>query len=89
MNSDEFFTGIAKLIDRFGSDAVIDAAKSTETSRNKYRYVSKDRNAFRDYYQKSAATPKQYKDCWITQDYNNEKKRKYFENIKQALNRMF
>ena len=89
MHSHEFFTEITKLIDQFGSDAVIDAAKSIETSRNKYRYVSKNRNAFRNFYQDTAASPKQYKDCWITQDYRNQKKRKLFEKLVQALNKMF
>lgn len=89
MRSHEFFTEITKLIDQFGSDAVINAAKSIETSHNKYRYVSKDRNAFRDFYQKTAAPPKRYKDCWITQDYRNPKKRELFEKLVQALNKMF
>lgn len=89
MRSYKFFTEITKLIDRFGSETVINAAKSIETSRNKYRYVSKDRNAFRDFTQKTAASPKRYKDCWITQDYRNPRKRELFEKLVQALNGMF
>ena len=86
MSSDEFFTEIAKLIDKFGSDAVINAAKHIETSRNKYRYVSKDQNAFRNFTQPNAASPKRYKDCWITQDYNKGKKRDIFERLRCQLN---
>ena len=85
MCSDDFFTEITKLIDRFGSDAVISAAKCIETSRNKYRYVSRDQNAFRNFTQLTAASPKQYRDCWITQDYNNSKKRDIFEKLYNQL----
>ena len=74
MNSHEFFTEITKLIDEFGSDEVINASKHIESSRNKYSYVSRDQRAFRHTTQPNAARPKQYKDCWITQDYNNSKK---------------
>ena len=86
MSSDEFFTETKKLIDKFGSDTVISAAKHIETSRNKYRYVSKDQNAFRHFTNPNAAPPKRYMDCWITQDYGKAKKRDIFERLRYQLN---
>ena len=40
------------------------------------------RNSFRSY---DAATPKQYKDCWITQDYGRPQKRYIYERIHRCL----
>ena len=85
MTSDQFFTEIVKLIDTFGSSAVISAAKAIETSRNKYSYVSRDRNAFRDFDDSNAASPKKYKDCWITQDYSNSNKGRICTRLRNQL----
>lgn len=82
MNSHEFFDGIAKLIDKYGSDAVIAASKRAETAKNRYRYVSRGRNDFRDFDRKNAAKPKKYKDCWITQDYGNAHAGRIFVKIR-------
>ena len=85
MSSYEFFTEITKLIDTFGGDDVISASKDIETSRNKYRYVSRDQNAFRNFTNPNAAPPKQYMGIWITQDYGNSKKKDLFERIRHQL----
>jgi len=86
MNSKQFYTKIVKLIDEYGSDKVVAAARLAETSRNQYKYVSRDPRDFRWFTQpRNAARPKQYKDCYITQDYENLAKGRIFVKIRRRL----
>ena len=89
LNSNEFFYEIVKLIDTYGSDAVIAASQRAETAKNRYRYVSRGRNDFRDFHRKNAAKPKKYKDCWITQDYGNAHAGRIFVKIRIECERGF
>ena len=83
MTSEQFFNGIAELIDKYGGDKVMDAARLCEKINQKYRFVSKSPNDFRSGY--NVALPKLYKGYWITQDYENSKKERIYTKIRSRV----
>ena len=83
MTSEQFFDGIAELIDKYGGDKVMAAARLCEKTNQKYRFVSKSPNVFRSGY--NVALPKLYKEYWITQDYNNFRKGSIYTRIRKRV----
>ena len=83
MTSDQFFDGIAELIDQYGGDKVIAAARLCEKTNQKYRFISKSPNSFR--IGSNVASPKLYKGYWITQDYGNSNKGRIYAKIRSRI----
>ena len=90
MNSNEFYTRIMMLIDTYGSDAVLAAARHIEKPNQKYPFISRNQYAFRNTQQKrNAAAPKRYKDLWITQDYPNANKKNIYHRLQHHLSNKY
>ena len=83
MTSEQFFDSIAELIDQYGGDKVMAAARLCEKTNQKYRFVSKSPNSFR--IGSNVASPKLYKGYWITQDYNNFRKENIYTRIRKRV----
>ena len=83
VTSEQFFDGIAELIDQYGGDKVMAAARLCEKTNQKHRFISKNPNDFSN--RLNAAPPKLYKGYWITQDYSNDNKGRIYARIRKRV----